>query len=758
MKNIVPKFLISAPKFLMTLAISFCVFFLFVQAPKEAPFIFENTFNYCISIILALLVGIITGSKAALRHILVKADIMAATLALILVFIVKSSDLLAPLGVLSSSYDKHNFFLPSLFLSIVILIGCFIGIVVSFSWRMIEDLFIKGFNYFSQQKIIKDIRCFISGVISFCYRKIKAFISFLGRNIKDWFIKCFNYFSQQKIIKDIKCFISEVISFCYRKIKDLFIKCFNYFSQQITIKKASTFLTDEPLKQEDSEVDKPAIDCILKKLKGTKTTSQAFAIGITGAWGSGKTSFANSLSSRLNKTNSLWFEPWKFRGVANVQDSLFNELIDHFKKNNKYDLAFDTEAYERLLNHDGIPVYLKFFFNFLKLFKNDSEPDIQKKFKKSLGDEKIYIFIDDLDRLDATEILEVFKLVRSTLSISNLVYILIYDKAHIQSVLEKEVTEGNAKNFLDKIIQTEYHIPSKGLMSDYFIESFAKDFAENEDFSDYEKAVIEVLVDNLKNGLGEQESKNFQDIFNSHILTIRDLKRLINSFLVTVNLRYSIDREAVNAESKVADASKTQYLEGKVYEIYFQFLLEILKAKYPAVYDKLYFINSDFVNLPLTYHASLLNSTQTQGERESVQKYGPSSLSGLLESLFGRSLLHQEMAKLTEDLKNPNSLDDLKDQTFTLADNITKFKITYSAGQWTIDGQPSKGLDINEINRLLGYRFEEFTKKNGFLCHKAHYDKYFKPSIGIFSSTHIKSPINAEVQSEATLGIAPPTT
>jgi hypothetical protein len=250
-KNIMPKFLVSAPKFLMTLAISFCVFFLFIQAPKEAPFIFENTFNYCISVILVLLVGVITSSKAALRHIIFKADIIAAVLALILVFIVKSSDLLAPLGVLSSNYDKHNVFLLSLFLLIVMLIGCFIGIVVSFSWRMIEDLFIKGFKY---------------------------------------------------------------------------------FSQQITIKKASTFLTDEPLKQEDSEVDKPAIDCILKKLKGTKTTSQAFAIGITGAWGSGKTSFANSLSSRLNETNSLWFEPWKFRGVANVQDSLFNELIDHLKK------------------------------------------------------------------------------------------------------------------------------------------------------------------------------------------------------------------------------------------------------------------------------------------------------------------------------------------------------------------------------------------------------------------------------------------
>jgi hypothetical protein len=754
MKNIVPKFLISAPKFLMTLAISFCVFFLFVQAPKEAPFIFENTFNYCISIILALLVGIITGSKAALRHILVKADIMAATLALLLVFIVKSSDLLAPLGVLSSNYDKHNVFLLSLFLLIVILIGCFIGIVVSFSWRMIEDLFIKGFKYFSQQKIIKDIRCFISGVISFCYRKIKAFISFLGRNIKDWFIKCFNYFSQQKIIKDIKCFISEVISFCYRKIKDLFIKCFNYFSQQITIKKASTFLTDEPLKQEDSEVDKPAIDCILKKLKGTKTTSQAFAIGITGAWGSGKTSFANSLSSRLNETNSLWFEPWKFRGVANVQDSLFKELIDHFKKNNKYDLAFDTEAYERLLNHDGIPVYLKFFFNFLKLFKNDSEPDIQKKFKKSLGDEKIYIFIDDLDRLDATEILEVFKLVRSTLSISNLVYILIYDKAHIQSVLEKEVTEGNAKNFLDKIIQTEYHIPSKGLMSAYFTKSFAEDFKNNRNFSDYEKAVVEVLVNNLENDLSSdttisghsiftKETYNFETIFNSHIFTIRDLKRLVNNFLLTSN--------TIRKNNWQVLFNQTQDLKTKKYEIYFQFLLEILKAKYPDIYDKLYFsdpnwkISADNLSISnikmLDPAKELINSVKLLAEHaaiatdEYLKILNKESFKKLFSELFVRHLFPYDVQKkLGLDLKEPNEIKDLKDKINTDDGSSFTFQNDSKGNQHKVilDDDPTKVETISHENVYGGvayiYRFEQFAKENGFLCHQDHYDKYFKPS------------------------------
>ena len=683
-KNIMPKFLVPTERFLVTLAISFCVFFLFVQAPKEAPFIFENTFNYCISVILVLLVGFITGSQAALRHILFKANVMAAVLALILVFIVKS---LAPLGVLNSDYEKHHFYLPSLFILFALLIGCFIGIVVSFSWRMIEDLFIKCFKYFSQQKIIK--------------KETSAFPT------------------------------DEPLEH-------------------------STFLTDEPLKEEDPLDDiskKPAIDCILKKLKGTKTTSQAFAIGITGAWGSGKTSFANSLSNRLNETNSLWFEPWKFRGVANVQDSLFNELINHFKKNDKYDLAFDTEAYERLLNHDGIPVYLKFLFNFLKLFKNDSEPDIQEKFKKSLGDEKVYIFIDDLDRLDAIEILEVFKLVRSTLSISNLVYILIYDKAHIQSVLEKEVTEGNAKNFLDKIIQTEYHIPSKGLMSDYFIKSFAEDFKNNRSFSAYEKAVIEVLVANLKDGLSSgtttgghsiftKETYNFETIFNSHIFTIRDLKRLVNNFLLTSN--------TIRRDNWQVLFNQTQDLKTKKYEIYFQFLLEILKAKYPDIYDKLYFsdpnwkISADEIKnsyLTSIHDANkLINNIILHAENAAIptdEHYKilkNESFKKLFSELFVRHLFQNVNVQLNLDLQKPNGILDLHEEkanmnhgpslTFQNDPNDVQHKALFDDG--TIKIIPHDANDTGKAAYI--YRFEKFTKENGFLCHQDHYAKYFKPS------------------------------
>jgi hypothetical protein len=49
-----------------------------------------------------------------------------------------------------------------------------------------------------------------------------------------------------------------------------------------------------------------------------------------------------------------------------------------------------------------------------------------------------------------------------------------------------------------------------------------------------------------------------------------------------------------------------------------------------------------------------------------------------------------------------------------------------------LDDDPTKVETISHEN-VYGavayiYRFEQFAKENGFLCHQDHYDKYFKPS------------------------------
>jgi hypothetical protein len=45
----------------------------------------------------------------------------------------------------------------------------------------------------------------------------------------------------------------------------------------------------------------------------------------------------------------------------------------------------------------------------------------------------------------------------------------------------------------------------------------------------------------------------------------------------------------------------------------------------------------------------------------------------------------------------------------------------------TVDYE-TDGLN-NQINLLLGLRFEKFANENGFLCHTAHYNKYFGKDI-----------------------------
>jgi hypothetical protein len=49
-----------------------------------------------------------------------------------------------------------------------------------------------------------------------------------------------------------------------------------------------------------------------------------------------------------------------------------------------------------------------------------------------------------------------------------------------------------------------------------------------------------------------------------------------------------------------------------------------------------------------------------------------------------------------------------------------------------LDDDPTKVETISHENVYGGvayiYRFEQFAKENGFLCHQDHYDKYFKPS------------------------------
>jgi hypothetical protein len=319
-------------------------------------------------------------------------------------------------------------------------------------------------------------------------------------------------------------------------------------------------------------------------------------------------------------------------------------------------------------------------------------------------------------------------------------------------------------------------MPSKGRMSDYYVKEFFNKFKKDYDLdqtssstctenhflvSTYEHQILEILKVNLEDNLKE-ESKNFKHIFDAHILTIRDLKRLINNFLISINTIRKGWKE------EFEKAGHNTLSETKKYEVYFQFLLEILKTKYPEVYDRFYYKDSDFVTQPQSYHDELYNTRASAGEDNiKTDKYKQQStqtkLSYLIAAIFGRNVLHgkfrPELDKNMEEYENNKtiSLEDIKGE-IAKVDGKPIFKVIYTEngsleqGNYnerelvnynekryflikpSTDGSfpdPCQIVDyeVHDINnqqeRLLGLRFEKFAYENGFLCHTEHYDKYF---------------------------------
>src|SRR5690606_9985159 len=72
---------------------------------------------------------------------------------------------------------------------------------------------------------------------------------------------------------------------------------------------------------------------------------------------------------------------------------------------------------------------------------------------------KIVIFIDDLDRLEPNEVLEVLRLVRAVVDFPNIVYVLCYSRDIITNNLSTALNIPKGEKFLEKIIQVSFTVP-----------------------------------------------------------------------------------------------------------------------------------------------------------------------------------------------------------------------------------------------------------------------------------------------------------
>lgn len=73
--------------------------------------------------------------------------------------------------------------------------------------------------------------------------------------------------------------------------------------------------------------------------------------------------------------------------------------------------------------------------------------------------QRVYVLVDDLDRLTASEILEVMKLIDRNGGFVNTIFITAYDKAYVNDVLRHHLKMGKKSDFTDKYFSYEFALP-----------------------------------------------------------------------------------------------------------------------------------------------------------------------------------------------------------------------------------------------------------------------------------------------------------
>ena len=201
---------------------------------------------------------------------------------------------------------------------------------------------------------------------------------------------------------------------------------------------------------------------LVKKLKNTDLSKESFAVGITGGWGSGKSTFLNTMKKEIYEAKFaeiVEFNPWLCNSPEQVTQDFFATLINELSPKHST-LSRDLNKYAKLLNKIA-KASLSFFGIDLDLTpSDDSLNKLKDKISNKLANlpKKVVILIDDTDRLEGNEIFEILRLIRNTADFKNVIYIATYDKEYVIDVLkENKIKDPSA--YLEKIFQTEVHLP-----------------------------------------------------------------------------------------------------------------------------------------------------------------------------------------------------------------------------------------------------------------------------------------------------------
>lgn len=217
-----------------------------------------------------------------------------------------------------------------------------------------------------------------------------------------------------------------------------------------------------------------------------------YVIGLHGPWGSGKSTALNFIKARLDELSAgeaqrlriVDFRPWIISGHQDLVSGYFKVLQEAMQpgsalrtRRTKGGVRLVRSSLDPLANAVGAlgaaldplsGAALKATVTAAgkgagaALDQWLTEPSLQAAYDQlsrqlAAGNRRFLVLIDDLDRLDASEIRTLVQMVKSVGRLPNVIYLLAYDREIVWDALGEPA--GSRPDFMEKIVQQELELP-----------------------------------------------------------------------------------------------------------------------------------------------------------------------------------------------------------------------------------------------------------------------------------------------------------
>jgi len=273
-----------------------------------------------------------------------------------------------------------------------------------------------------------------------------------------------------------------------------------------------TSITDQPIRAVESDLleSEKYANALSSFIKESDTP---LTIGMQGEWGTGKTSLMYMIREKLDSFSeenyaiaTSWVNTWEysmFKGVDQTTPAVLKGMLEKLKEScgDNWTLTDDVEnkikkvgsflgnvANQIVSSQTGVDVKDAAGISSDSILADIAEikADIKDVISDLINDEKnpykrVVFFIDDLDRINPVDAVEVLESLKNIFDINDCIFILAIDYDVVVKGLEEKFgkktdeNEREFRSFFDKIIQVPFSMPTGAYNIENFLDQKLKE-------------------------------------------------------------------------------------------------------------------------------------------------------------------------------------------------------------------------------------------------------------------------------------------